>query len=221
MRLICPVCGAMCSAEAWQNDATCRTFIDLLLRFSGEVRNLVLPYLGLFRTGKSGLTWSRAYRLVSDLHTLMGSGNVQWEGGELRPAPASLWASSIDAVLMRRPKALQNHNYLRHVAWELAAPIAARREREVEAERRATKGEGRGTWDEGRGTKGATEGGFSNPPHAPGSGLAHAPGSGLVLPHDSSGNARPDPTDPDRPLNDEERAEVQRKLKEFTERFGR
>jgi len=31
---------------------------------------------------------------------------------------------------------------------------------------------------------------------APGSHSAHTPGSGLVLPHGSSGNARPDPTDP-------------------------
>jgi hypothetical protein len=197
MRLICPVCGALCSAEAWQNDATCRTFIDLLVKFPNDIRSLVLPYLGLFRTGKSGLTWSRAYRVIADLHTLTASGNVQWEGGETRPAPASLWAAAIDAVLVRRPKALQNHNYLRHVAWEMAAPIAARRERDIEAERRGKTDDGRRMTDE------------------------RDPGSGLVLPHASGGNARPDPTELDGPLNDDERAEVQRALKEFTERFGR
>jgi len=41
----------------------------------------------------------------------------------------------MDATLSRRPKSLANHNYLRHVAWELAGPLAAAREVGRERER--------------------------------------------------------------------------------------
>lgn len=170
MRLICPACGAMCSAEGWQNDAVARSTLDCLLRFPNEVRSLVLPYLGLFRTGKSGLTWPRAYRLAADLLNLVEKGSIAWDGAEERPAPPILWQQAIDAVMLRRPKALANHNYLRHTAWEMASPLAARREREQEAELR---------------------------------------GRDYTVP-------RKEET-----VSEEERAAVQRQLKEFSERFGR
>lgn len=137
MRLICPACGAIWSAEAGANDASCRTFMGVLVKLPGQVRDLALPYLGLFRQGAKGLSWQRALRVIADLNTMIEAGTVQWEGGESRPAPPELWARAIDAVLSRRPTALTNHNYLRHTAWEMARGMAAEYERQRE---RAARG---------------------------------------------------------------------------------
>jgi len=135
MRLICPSCGAIASAEAWENDAAARQALDVVVRLPGVVQSRVLPYLGLFRQGARGLTWSRALKLLQQLRHLVDAGTVRWEGGELRPCPPTVWAAALDAVLARRPKGLKNHNYLRHVAWEMAAGQAAHEEREVERQR--------------------------------------------------------------------------------------
>lgn len=128
MRLTCPSCGAQCSLEAWSNDATSRTFMSVLVVLPKEIQDLVLPYLGLFRKGKQGLAWPRALRLIADLKTLIEAGTVQWDNGEVRPAPPRLWAQALDATLTRRPQGLANHNYLRRCAWEMAAGMASQAE---------------------------------------------------------------------------------------------
>lgn len=135
MRLICPSCGAIASAEAWENDVAARQALDVVTRLPGVVQSRVLPYLGLFRQGARGLTWTRAHRLLQQIHDMVEAGTVRWEGGEERPCPPTVWAAALDAVLARRPKALKNHNYLRHVAWEMASGEAARSERDVERAR--------------------------------------------------------------------------------------
>lgn len=130
MKLVCPCCGAVASIEAWQNDPNARTALEVVLRLPPQLHSSVLPYLGLFRTGKSGLAWPRALKLLVELDNLIRPGTVRWDGGEERPAPPILWAQALDAVLARRPQGLGNHNYLRHVAWEMARSGAARVEQE-------------------------------------------------------------------------------------------
>lgn len=137
--MICPACGAIASMEAWANEPAWRQFAEVLTKIPKGVEERVLPYLGLFRKGERAMTPARALRLIADLHALVDPGTVKWESGELRPAPPSLWAQALDAVIARRPKALSNHNYLRHTAWEMAAALAAQAEQQVEAGRRMTK----------------------------------------------------------------------------------
>ncbi len=136
MRLVCPSCGAMHSAEAWLNDSKARASIQLIAGMPGQVQDLIFPYLGLFRKGKNGLSWPRAHRLIGEVARLVETGTVQWDGGEVRPCPPHVWAQAINAVLGRRPTELDNHNYLRHTAWSMAKDLAAASERE--AERRKT-----------------------------------------------------------------------------------
>lgn len=133
MRLICPSCGAIASAEAWHNETTVRQFLSRLEGLPGPVRDRALPYLGLFRAGvKNGLSWPRALRIMTGLAALVEPGTVQWEGGESRPSPPLCWADALDTVLARRPKNLENHNYLRRVAWEKAAALASQSEKDRE-----------------------------------------------------------------------------------------
>lgn len=133
MRLVCPSCGAIASLEAWANDPAWRQFADLLVRVPCSLQDRVIPYLGLFRQGSRGLTPLRASRILKQLVELIEPETIRWDGGEERPCPHHVWAEAIDATLQRRPNGLKNHNYLRHVAWEMAAPLAAKAERDRES----------------------------------------------------------------------------------------
>lgn len=132
MRLVCPSCGAIASMEAWANDANWRAFAEALTKLPKDIEVRALPYLGLFRKGERGLTPPRARKLLAELLDLVASGTVRWDAGEERPAPTEVWARAMDAVLARRPQGLDNHNYLRRVAWESAKELAAQAERDRE-----------------------------------------------------------------------------------------
>jgi len=136
MRLVCPSCGAIASAEAWTNDPAIRYFIEALVQLPPPVLRRALPYLGLFRQGMKALPWRRALVLVRSLNDLVEAGAVHWQGGETRPCDAETWGRAMEATVASGPKGLKNHNYLRHVAWELAAELAARAETDREEARR-------------------------------------------------------------------------------------
>jgi len=131
------------SAEAWQNDSTCRSFFEAVVKLPSPVLIRTLPYLGLFRQGNKALPWRRALNLVKGLGELVQQEEVHWQGGETRPITVEVWGRAMEATIAGNPKALKNHNYLRHVAWEMAAELAAKAEkaREDARKRRATEGE--------------------------------------------------------------------------------
>jgi hypothetical protein len=136
MRLICPSCGAVASGEAWQNDAIARSFFELAMKLPSPVQIRTLPYLGLFRQGGKALPWRRALTLAKSLRDMTEQETVHWQGGETRPATAETWGRAMEATIASGPKGLRNHNYLRHVAWEMAAELAAKSEEAREAQRR-------------------------------------------------------------------------------------
>lgn len=142
MRLTCPTCGGSASFEAWQNDAACRSFCQVLVGLPGPVQARAVEYVGLFRPASGiGLNWKKALKILSELNEIVNTGVIQWDGGELRPAPVGVWAAAIEAVITRRPEALKNHNYLRHTAWSMAekhAREAERRHEEIARQRRPT-----------------------------------------------------------------------------------
>jgi len=136
MRLVCPSCGAIASAEAWSNDPVIRNCFDAVLSLPSPVQIRTLPYLGLFRQGNRALPWRRALTLIRSLRDLTSQETVHWQGGETRPITPELWGRAMEATIASNPRGLKNHNYLRHVAWEMAAELAARAEEEREAARR-------------------------------------------------------------------------------------
>jgi len=135
MRLICPSCGAVASAEAWMNDSIIRNFFDAVLSLPGPVQIRTLHYLGLFRQGGKALAWRRALTLAKSLRDLAEKDTVHWQGGETRPVTPEIWGKAMEATLTSNPKGLKNHNYLRHVAWEMAAELASK----AEADREKTR----------------------------------------------------------------------------------
>jgi hypothetical protein len=100
----------------------------------------LLRYLGLFQPELRKLTAKRAVRIITGLISLVATGVVDWDDIGERPAPAWLWASSIRSIVEmdpeKRPKHLENHNYLRRTVWSRAERLAAKNEAQRETARR-------------------------------------------------------------------------------------
>jgi len=125
VRLTCPACGAVSSAEAWMNDADARAALRIVAELPWSVSRIVLSYLALFRTPGKGLKWTRALKLLADLDALMKASHVQWEQRPARANSAEAWGKAMERIIEHPPKTLplKNHNYLRAVAWEIADDI--------------------------------------------------------------------------------------------------
>jgi hypothetical protein len=118
------------------NDSIIRNFFEAALRLPPSVQIRTLHYLGLFRQGEKALPWRRALTLVRSLKDLTEPEMVHWQGGEERPVTPEIWGRAMEATLATGPKGLKNHNYLRHVAWEMAAELAAKAEKDREEARK-------------------------------------------------------------------------------------
>lgn len=136
MKLVCPACGATASRECWENDAAARQFEGLIVTLHPLIQPHVTRYIGMFRKGDRGLAWKRALRLLGEVKAMIDAGTIQWDGGETRPAPVTLWAEVMEGMLDRGLKELDNHNYLRKVVWDKARGQAARAEAATEERRR-------------------------------------------------------------------------------------
>jgi hypothetical protein len=136
MRLVCPSCGAVASGEAWMNDPMIRNCFEVAFKLPSPVQIRTLHYLGLFRQGGKALPWRRALTLIKSLRDLTEPDTVHWQGGETRPVTPEIWGRAMEATLASNPTGLKNHNYLRHVAWEMAAELTAKAEEAREQARR-------------------------------------------------------------------------------------
>lgn len=127
MRLICPSCGAIASADVWQQDATIRQCLQIVAEMPSYVSRHVLAYLGCFRPAGSthGLKWPKTYRLLLELKELVEQTYISWDRKPARPNQAKFWAQGIELVLERLNQGrlklpLENHNYLRAIAYDIA-----------------------------------------------------------------------------------------------------
>lgn len=134
MKLICPGCGLIASAEAMANDAACRETLQAVAGLPAPLPPLALQYLSLFRPEKTALSWTKAARIARELAALVAGGHVQVDKKAARPCPARLWAQAIEEMLGRRERLerpLKNHNYLRAVTYGLADQADAQAEKRV------------------------------------------------------------------------------------------
>jgi len=123
LKLVCPGCGAVVSAECWVNDEISREALAKIAALPPPLPKSILGYLSLFRPFNSGLTWKKVLRLSEEIKTLAGRGHVNVQGKVDRNCPPRLWAQAMDQMVERRvglALPLKNHNYLRQVAWQLA-----------------------------------------------------------------------------------------------------
>ncbi len=117
MRLICPSCGAIHSAESLANDAEARQCLLIVAELPVDIARRALPYLALFRPsgGKRGLIWSKALRLLHELQQMVVDSYIQWDRQPARPNSAQAWAQALERLLQRPPSRLPltSHGYLK------------------------------------------------------------------------------------------------------------
>ena len=101
MKLTCPCCGAVASAEAWQNDLEARAVLAAAIKLDEPIPRQLLPYLGLFRPAERSLSWKRTARLIQELSGLVATGYVQVQGKPARPCPPQVWALAMEQMTER------------------------------------------------------------------------------------------------------------------------
>jgi len=144
MKLICPSCGAVHSAEAWQNDVIARQCLKLACEMPHDVGSRCFAYLALFRPSGRSLTWKKVLRLLSELKELAGMSHIQWDKNVARPNSAYAWGMAMERMIENPPRRLplKSHGYLRSVAYEIADE--ADRHKEVKKNQEERKGNARG-----------------------------------------------------------------------------
>lgn len=136
MKLVCPGCGAVASAESWINDANCRETLLVISRLPAPLPKVVLGYISLFRPGTQSLTWKKALRLVLEIEALVGKGFVHVQCRIDRDCPPRIWAQAMEQMVELRTSLslpMPNHIYLSKVAWDLAEQVSRQTETKTEA----------------------------------------------------------------------------------------
>lgn len=132
MKLVCPSCGAIHSAEAWSNDADARKFLVVLMEMPGACGKLALAYLAFFRadSGK-GLRWAKAIRLAEELHNMISSKTVHFGHKRAVRNNARYWIEAMERMIEKPPYRLplKNHNYLKAIVYEIAEEDELQRQR--------------------------------------------------------------------------------------------
>ena len=130
MKLICPSCGAVHSAEAWQNDPIARQCLLLACEMPHDVGSRCFAYLSLFRPEGRSLQWKKVLRLLSELKELSGMSHIQWDKKVARPNSANAWGMAMERVIECPPRRLplKSHGYLRAIAYEIADDIDRKKE---------------------------------------------------------------------------------------------
>ncbi len=131
MKLVCPSCGAIASADAWLNDTECRAMLAEVVKLPAPLPPSVICYISLFRSEKRALGWKKALRLVREIKELTATGYVRFKGMSDRDCSPAIWAKAMDIMVEQRHNLtlpMPNHNYLRKVALDLAADAAKQAE---------------------------------------------------------------------------------------------
>lgn len=131
VKLVCRACGATASAELWAEDAATREALALILGLPGPVRDVCLPYLGLFRPPARALAWTRVCTLVKELRDLVTAREIAWKKNPARPCTPELWAQGMRQMIetKRGQDRFESHGYLKSIVYDLADKADAEREK--------------------------------------------------------------------------------------------
>jgi len=123
MKLICPGCGAIASAESWVNDVHCRETLLIISRLPAPLPKTTLGYLSLFRPGQRALGWKKALRLAGEIEQLVCKNFVSVKGKVDRRCSPRIWAKAMEQMVEQRDGLdlpMPNHRYLKKVAYDMA-----------------------------------------------------------------------------------------------------
>ena len=122
MKLVCPSCGAVHSAEAWQNDPVARQCLKLAGEMPHAVASRCFAYLSLFRPPGRSLQWKKVLRLLSELKEWATLPDIQWVKKVARPNSVRAWGLGLEKIIECPPKRLplKSHGYLRAIVYDIA-----------------------------------------------------------------------------------------------------
>lgn len=141
MKLICPSCGAVHSADAWQNDAIARQCLKLTGELQYDISSRCFAYIALFRPSTKSLAWKKVLRLLFELKDLSSAPHIAWNKGVARKNSAKAWGMAMEQMTEHPPKRLplKTHGYLHAIAYENADEMDKRIEiKKNQAERSKT-----------------------------------------------------------------------------------
>ncbi len=138
MKGSCPACGARFDLECAVTDADGRRVTAILAEMPGNLGGLTLQYLGLFRPKSGGLRYSRMLTLLEELRPCIRESRVA-RGGQTHLVPHTFWKEALEH-LVTRPTSLRlplkSNGYLFEILGSMGADLAAKTEREHEAQLR-------------------------------------------------------------------------------------
>ncbi len=141
MRLRCPLCRGVCSAEAWDDDPDIQRFVKLTSALPADMQTVTWEYLAMFRPASSqSLRWRRAANLMQGLTVEIRKNHVQWKRKPARPANPGIWKTALEQITACPPEdlPLTNHTYLRSIVYTHANKI----DREAETQRNTSERNG-------------------------------------------------------------------------------
>ena len=150
MKLICPSCAAIHSAESWLNDADARACLQIVAKMPNDVSKYCLNYLALFRSSSGrGLQWKTALRRITELLDMVAAGHIQWDKQPARHCTPGIWGKALEKITQHPPRRLplKSHGYLQSIVYELADDI------DRETEKKQNQAERKGLWRPKRGEK--------------------------------------------------------------------
>ena len=115
MQVRCRNCGSVSSLDSLIEDDKASEVV-LMLAEIGALSKPVIKYLGLFRSEKRVLTWSRTAALLTELKPLIQQQRIE-RNRQVFEAQNHIWESAIEKVLQARDAGklqtpLKSHGYL-------------------------------------------------------------------------------------------------------------
>lgn len=132
MRLICPGCGGVHSAEAWISEMAARKSLLIVSKLPDEISRRCFDYLSFFRPDSGhGLRWGRTLSLLESLRRLLDAPDIRWKQKAPRPNAPKFWGEAMEKIIENPPGKLPlyTHGYLEAIAYEIAD--AADRKKEI------------------------------------------------------------------------------------------
>lgn len=112
----CPNCGAANSLDSLVSDAEAAEVLKMLLELDADIGKAAIRYIGLFRPGKSQLSWGRTAKLLNELLPMIKAQEAARDG-VCFPVPTEAWIRGFNETVNARDQGrlktpLKSHGYL-------------------------------------------------------------------------------------------------------------
>ncbi|ROO28229.1 hypothetical protein [Salinisphaera orenii] len=138
MKACCPTCGQIGDLMQFVAEGDARKTMALALKWPAPLADALVRYLQLFQPPQRALAWSRAHRLMAELHADIERGAIE-RHGRTWAAPQPVWQTALQTVVARRDELtlpLKDHAYLYEIICRGANKAEAETEDAREKQRR-------------------------------------------------------------------------------------